>query len=96
MPVTHFRIQWPDGSEEVCYSPSSVVRDFFTVGQSYAVADFVARSREALHLASERVRAKYGFACSAALDQLAEVEAGSAPFINEAGAAVKLLHFIES
>jgi uncharacterized repeat protein (TIGR04042 family) len=27
-----------------------------------------------LHIGSERVRAKYGFACSAAMDQLATIE----------------------
>jgi uncharacterized repeat protein (TIGR04042 family) len=31
-----------------------------------------------LEIASERVRARYGFACSAALDQLAELEACAA------------------
>jgi uncharacterized repeat protein (TIGR04042 family) len=74
MPVMHFRIQWPDGGEANCYSPSRVVSEFFTPGHAYPLEDFVQRSREALGIASERVRQKYGFACSAALDQLAQIE----------------------
>ena len=32
------------------------------------------RSREALNIASERVKAKYGYYCSAAMDQLKNIE----------------------
>ena len=28
MPETWFHIRWPDGSEERCYSPSRVIKDF--------------------------------------------------------------------
>lgn len=75
MPVMHFSVRWPDQSETRCYSPSLVIRDYLSPGQRYALDDFVSRSREALGIASERVRAKYGFACSQAMDQLAEIEA---------------------
>ena len=74
MPVMHFLVRWPDGDEMRCYSPSLVVREYLEVGRSYPVADFLERSRTMLHIASERVRAKFGFACSAALDQLATLE----------------------
>ncbi|HWT35650.1 MAG TPA: MSMEG_0570 family nitrogen starvation response protein, partial [Paraburkholderia sp.] len=74
MPVMHFRIQWPDGTEANCYSPSTVVAEFFVAGQRYALGEFLERTREALHIGSERVREKYGFACSAAMDQLAQIE----------------------
>ncbi|MGY8904351.1 MAG: MSMEG_0570 family nitrogen starvation response protein [Burkholderiales bacterium] len=75
MPVMHFHVRWPDQSTTRCYSPSLVIKDFLVVGQSYPLDDFVQRSRDALEIASERVRAKYGFACSAAMGQLAEIEA---------------------
>jgi uncharacterized repeat protein (TIGR04042 family) len=74
MPVMHFRVRWPDQSETRCYSPSLVVQEFLTPGQAYALPDFLGRTREALGIASERVRAKFGFACSQAMDQLAEIE----------------------
>ena len=34
-----------------CYSPSLVIKDFFAVGQSYPLPDFLRRSREALTIA---------------------------------------------
>jgi len=36
--------------------------------------DFLTRSRTALNAASERVRQRFGFACSSAMDQLHEIE----------------------
>lgn len=74
MPEMRMSICWPDGARESCYSPSLVLKDYFQVGQSYALADFRERSRAALTIASERVRAKFGFACSNAADQLARIE----------------------
>ncbi|MGX7001000.1 MSMEG_0570 family nitrogen starvation response protein [Caballeronia sp. KNU42] len=94
MPVMHFRIQWPDNSEENCYSPSQVVSDFFTPGEDYPVDDFVSRAREALNIASERVRQKYGFACSAAMDQLAKIEAEAERFVGEPDAKVKVIALV--
>jgi uncharacterized repeat protein (TIGR04042 family) len=70
MPEMHFNVKWPDGSEDRCYSPSWVIEEHLQVGSDYPVAEFVARAATALDIASERVRAKYGFACSSALDQL--------------------------
>jgi uncharacterized repeat protein (TIGR04042 family) len=74
MPEMRFHVLWPDGRREACYSPSLVVQDFLKPGESYALDDFVEKSRTALNIASERVREKYGFACSSALDQLARIE----------------------
>jgi uncharacterized repeat protein (TIGR04042 family) len=91
MPVMHFRIRWPDGVEANCYSPSTVVGEFFTAGAAYPVEDFVARSREALNIGSERVREKYGFACSAALDQLARIEEDADRFKDARDAHVTVL-----
>jgi uncharacterized repeat protein (TIGR04042 family) len=71
----YFDVTWPSGQRERCYSPSLVVEEHLTVGASYKVEEFVARVRTALSLASERVRQKYGFYCSAASDQLAHIEA---------------------
>jgi uncharacterized repeat protein (TIGR04042 family) len=74
MPEMHFTIRWPDGEDTRCYSPSLVVREYLEVGRSYALPDFMERSRTMLNIGSERVRAKYGYACSAAMDQLNEIE----------------------
>jgi len=95
MPVMHFKIRWPDGIEASCYSPSTVVGEFFVAGERYPVDDFVARAREALNIGSERVREKYGFACSAALDQLAQIEAAATRFQGQPDAQVTLLELAE-
>ncbi|WP_375464936.1 MSMEG_0570 family nitrogen starvation response protein [uncultured Methylobacterium sp.] len=77
MPEMRFHIRWPDGAREACYSPSLVIKDHLAAGQDYPVAEFVALSRTALGIASERVRARYGFPCGRALAQLARIEAGA-------------------
>jgi uncharacterized repeat protein (TIGR04042 family) len=71
-----------------------VVSDFFTPGQDYPVDDFVSRAREALNIASERVREKYGFACSAAMDQLAKIEADAERFMAEPDAKVRIIALV--
>ncbi|MEA3129925.1 MAG: uncharacterized protein QOF46_1720 [Paraburkholderia sp.] len=57
-----------------CSSVGATIDLNFTPGTHYPVRDFVSRSKEALNIASERVREKYGFAWSAAMDQLAQIE----------------------
>jgi uncharacterized repeat protein (TIGR04042 family) len=94
MPVMHFHIKWPDEREENCYSPSQVVSDYFNPGQDYPVDDFVFRAREALNIASERVRAKYGFACSAAMDQLAKIEEEAERFAHQPDARVTVIALV--
>ena len=89
MPEMRFLVCWPDGRHESCYSPSLVIRDYLHEGESYALADFLDLSRKALSLASERVRAKYGHACSLALAQLARIEAAAGGFAPDARVTVE-------
>jgi uncharacterized repeat protein (TIGR04042 family) len=93
MPEMRFHIRWPDGKRENCYSPSLVIKDFFAPGESYALDDFLARSREALMIASDRVKAKYGMPCSLALGQLARSEAGAAAYRDAPQARVLIESF---
>lgn len=88
MPEMHFTIRWPDGEEARCYSPSLIVREYLEVGRDYPVEEFVGKSREMLHIASERVKAKYGYYCSAAMDQLANIEARAERFAGSARVTV--------
>ena len=71
MPERHVLVRWPGGPPQRIYSPSTVVEDYFTAGQRYPVADFVARSREALGIAGDRVQSAYGFPCANAARSLA-------------------------
>ena len=93
MPEMHFRVRWPDGSEERCYSPSLVIHDYLQPGAAYPLPEFLQRSRTALTVASERVRAKYGFACSSALDQLARIERQAQRFESGPPASVQVIAF---
>ncbi|MEM6425284.1 MAG: MSMEG_0570 family nitrogen starvation response protein [Cyanobacteria bacterium P01_H01_bin.119] len=95
MPEIRFQIQWPDGEQATCYSPSLVVKDYLTPGESYALDEFVARSRTALEIASDRVKAKYGSPCGLALGQLREIEARAEQYTQMASPQVRLMAFLE-
>jgi len=95
MPEMRFRIRWPDGVVENCYSPSLVIKDYFVPGDSYGLADFLTRSRTALTIASDRVEARYGMPCSRALGQLARIEAAAGRFTSTPDARVAVEAFDE-
>ena len=84
MPEVLFTIQLPDDSIRECYSPSTVIRDYFHSRETLPLAEFRRRSRLAYAEASERVRAKYGFSCSSASAQLSEIESWLQPFGEDA------------
>jgi uncharacterized repeat protein (TIGR04042 family) len=83
--------RWPDGSTPRYYSPSLVVREYLDAPASYPVAEFLERARSALHIASERVRAQYGFPCSRAAATLASIEAKASEFAHLPQAAVHVV-----
>ncbi len=93
MPEMLFSVRWPDGTTEQCYSPSLVIKDHLAVGETYSLAEFLQRSRTALEIASDRVREKYGFACSRAMGQLARLEAAAARFDGAAAGGVTVTSF---
>lgn len=80
MPELTFTVRWPDGRVEDCYSPSLVVHDHLAVGRTYAVDDFLDRSLTALATASERVRAKFGVACTSAMATSDQLRASAATY----------------
>lgn len=95
MPEMRMSIRWPDGAPESCYSPSLVLKDYFQVDRSYALTDFCGRSRTALTIASERVKARFGFPCSRASDQLARIEERCRAFAAFPDAQVRVEAFHE-
>ncbi|MGY1749065.1 MSMEG_0570 family nitrogen starvation response protein [Modestobacter sp. SYSU DS0511] len=78
MPEVRMDVEWPDGSRESLYSPSTVVEDVFTAGAEYPLAVFVELTRQAMTEASDRVQARYGFPCTRAAATVAAVEAAAA------------------
>lgn len=93
MPEIRFKIQWPDGKQESCYSPSLVVKDYFEVGATYTVTDFLKRSRESLQIASDRVQAKYGFPCGLALGQMKKIETTAQQYTDDPDNMVTVIQF---
>ena len=83
MPETFWTVRWPDGGEERCYSPSSVVAEIFAPGTAYPLADFLALSREAMR--------RYGNQSSASvLFMLHDVMASGRPEPGDLGLMVAL------
>lgn len=74
MPEATFTVRWPDGAVTDCWSPSLVVHDHLDEGATYTVEEFTRRSAAALAEGSERVRAHYGFACTASAASLDRIE----------------------
>lgn len=91
MPVVRFDVLWPDSTVMKCQSPSTVIRSFLTEDQVYSLADFLKATEIGLSQASERVRQKYGFACSAAADQLDLIQAKASQFSGSPAAVVQVL-----
>ena len=89
MPEMTMTVRWPDGRVQECYSPSLVLHDHLASGATYPVADFVSRTAYALAIASDRVREKFGFACTSAAATDAEVRAAAARY--PADATVEVL-----
>jgi len=92
MPEMTFDIRWPDGSTQSCYSPSLVMHDYLTTGQRYTVADLLDRTGTALQQASERVRAKYGFACTSAAATADEIAHAAQRFARDAEIVIVGMH----
>jgi uncharacterized repeat protein (TIGR04042 family) len=94
MPAMHYTVRWPDAQETCCYSPSLVIQDLLTPQTDYPLAEFMRRVREATAIANERVQAKYGFFCSRANDQLAQLEQLEQRFARHDQARVTVLDFL--
>lgn len=73
MPEVHFQVEWPDGEVTRCYSPSTVVLDYFQAGMEFTVSEFAGLSEKALDQASRRVEARYGYRCTSAAAQRDEI-----------------------
>jgi uncharacterized repeat protein (TIGR04042 family) len=64
MPEVVLELRWPDGEASSFYSPSTVVYEFLKPGDRLSIAELEQKGLAALSEASERVRARYGFACT--------------------------------
>jgi len=78
MPEVSFTIRWPDGTSQLGRSPSRAITELITEGAVYPCREFVRRARDGLDAASDRVRERYGFACTATAEQLDAIQVGAA------------------
>lgn len=92
MPEMTFDVRWPDGAVDRCYSPSLVIHDYLSVGAAYRSAEFLARCGAALTEASERVRAKLGFACTSAVATADQIRSTAAQFPADALIEIVAMH----
>src|SRR5580704_9914250 len=90
MPEIIFTVQLPDGLTKECYSPSTIILKYFHRDEEMSVAEFLVRSRKAFPAASEGVRAKFGFGCTSAASQLANIEEWARSYASDA--TIRILH----
>jgi len=95
LPEVRFSVRWPDGTTELCYSPSLVIKEHLTAGENYTVPDFLERTTNALLIASDRVRAKYGYPCSLAMAQLTRIKNNCGRFAELKDAGIHVGEFID-
>ncbi|MGU3498486.1 MSMEG_0570 family nitrogen starvation response protein [Mycobacterium sp. C31M] len=92
MPEMTFEVRWPDGSTQRCYSPSLVVHDYLSIGTQYTVGDLVDRTGRAMGEASDRVRTKFGFACTSAAETNARISSAAANFPSDSLIEITAMH----
>ncbi len=80
MPEVRLRLQWPDGAISDLYSPSTVILEHLRPGDQLAVGELSRRGEAALEQASERVRARYGFACTRADEERLKLQQAAAGY----------------
>lgn len=90
MPNVNFTVKWPNGEQIQYYSPSTVIYDYLVTGHCYSTAQFLKQVENGLYAASERVRARYGFACSSAMDSLATIKLQAQFFVVQANEQIEI------
>ena len=68
MPEVELTIRWADGHVQRGVAPSRAIEQFVVEGGQYPRAELERRLTDGLAAASERVRERYGFACTAAAE----------------------------
>jgi putative flavoprotein involved in K+ transport len=77
MPEVRLQIRWADGTLQDAVSPSRAIERYVVQSGRYPRQELVRRLREGFGAASERVRERYGVACTAAAEELVALESGA-------------------
>jgi uncharacterized repeat protein (TIGR04042 family) len=89
MPEVLLELCWPDGESSPFYSPSTVVYEFLKPGDRLTMAELEQKGLAALREASERVRARYGFACSRTDEEASRLQQRLAHYPREATVEIR-------
>ncbi len=73
MSELYMQIEWPDHQKDQVYSPSSIIAQFFKKGESLPLSIFENKVVEALHQASNKFRAKFGYESTSALGEIERI-----------------------
>lgn len=73
MPETYLRVQLPDNKEEIIYSPSTIITQYFQKATEISLDEFQNQCSKALNHASKRVYERFGYECTSAMGELARV-----------------------
>ena len=65
MPELILVVKWPDEEVQKLYSPSTIIREYFKVGDKITINKFLSKSTKAFNHASQRVMEVHGFYCTA-------------------------------
>jgi putative flavoprotein involved in K+ transport len=77
VPTVDITLRWADGTRQTGESPSRAIERFIVAGGAYPRDELRRRLADGLQAASDRVRERYGMACTAAAAQAQEFEAGA-------------------
>jgi uncharacterized repeat protein (TIGR04042 family) len=88
-----FRIRWPDGRTEQCYSPSTIITEHLQAQTDYPLDTFVEKACAGLEAANGRVRARFGMGCAQAMNQAAMIQRIATDFADTPGATVRVEDF---
>jgi putative flavoprotein involved in K+ transport len=91
MPEVDVAVRWADRTLQRFTSPSTVIRRFVVAGGIYPRDELRRRLRDGLAAASDRVRERYGMACTAAAAEAERFEAGAAAHGGGADATAAVL-----
>jgi putative flavoprotein involved in K+ transport len=75
VPTVDIRIRWADGTVQDGESPSRAIEKYIVAGAVYPRDELRRRLADGLQAASDRVRERFGMACTAAMAQAEEFEA---------------------
>lgn len=74
MPSVRMDVRWPDDSVTSHTSPSTIIKNYFKEEESFDLPKFVEQAEAGFEHANQRVKERFGFACSQAAGELNEIK----------------------